>query len=88
MKWTSWLTLVALALLAGGVVWSSLRVGQVDCEVCMEFRGSRACRTVEGATTDEARRAAVSNACALLATGVTDTLACERTPPAAVRCSP
>lgn len=88
MKWTSWLTLVALGLVMGGVVWSSLQVGQVDCEVCIDFRGRRACRTVAGATAEEARRAAVTNACALLAAGVTETLACERTSPDSVRCTP
>ncbi len=54
----------------------------------MRFRGAQDCRTVDGATEMEAHRAAITNACALLASGVTDSLACERTRPTTVRCSP
>jgi hypothetical protein len=79
MKWTSWLALAALALLATVVVYSSLQVGGTRCEVCIRFAGREA-------TEEEARRAAQANACALLASGVTDTMACERTPPSAATC--
>ena len=86
MKWTSWLGLVALLLLGGFVVYSGFRVSGVRCEVCVEFAGNRACRTVEGATEHEARLAAQINACALLTSGVTNTMACERTAPSAAEC--
>jgi hypothetical protein len=58
----------------------------VRCEVCIRFDGRDACRAVDGANEDEARRAAITNACALLASGVTQTMACERTPPTRVSC--
>ena len=86
MKWTSWLALVALLVLGGFVVYSGFRVSGVRCEVCVEFGGNRACRTVEGATEHEARLAAQTNACALLTSGVTNTMACERTAPSASEC--
>ncbi len=86
MKWTSWVTLVALVVIIGGVVWSSFRIGGVRCEVCITFEGREACRAVDGNTAEEARMAAVTNTCALLASGVTQVIACERTPPTKSSC--
>ena len=86
MKWTSWVSLLGLVAIVGVVVYTSLDVGVVRCEVCIRFEGREACRSVDGATADEARRAAVTNACALLASGVTQTMACERTEPSRARC--
>lgn len=86
MKWTSWLAAVVLVGLATVVVVSSLQVAGVRCEVCVTFRGREVCRSVDGATEEEARNGAHTNACALLAAGVTDSLACERAPESRVRC--
>lgn len=86
MKWTSWVTLVALVVIIGGVVWSSFRIGGVRCEVCIAFEGRQACRSVDGNTAEEARMSAVNNTCALLASGVTQVIACERTPPTKMVC--
>ncbi|HWP65456.1 MAG TPA: hypothetical protein VNO26_06040 [Candidatus Limnocylindria bacterium] len=86
MKWTSWVTALVLAGIVAVVVLSSLSIGSVRCEVCMEFRGRRVCRAVDGNDEHEARSAAITNACALLASGVTDTIACQNTPPSEVRC--
>ncbi len=83
-----------LAVVAGGmavfaalVIYRSLDVASVRCEVCVSFRGQQACRSVEGASKAEAQSAAVGNACALLAGGMTDTIACERTAPTRVECT-
>jgi len=88
MKRTSWVTAIVLAAIVGIVVWSSFRVGGVRCEVCVTFAGREACRAVDGNSEPEARQAAVTNACAQLAAGVTDTMACERTPPTKLTCGP
>jgi hypothetical protein len=86
VKWTSWVSLGGLALIMGIVVFTSFDVGSVRCEVCMAFEGARACRSVDGASAPEARQAAITNACAWLASGVTRTMACERTPPESEHC--
>lgn len=89
MKATSWVSLLALVLLAGVVVGTSLQgTAGMRCEVCLEFAGHRVCRTVDADTAEAARHGAVTNACALLARGVTETLACERTPPLRITCQP
>jgi hypothetical protein len=86
MKWTSWASLAGLGAIVGVVVWSSLRVGRVRCEVCVDFQGRRACRAVDGDSEGDARRAATANACALVASGVTDSIACERSLPTRAEC--
>ena len=88
MKATSWLTLGTLVAVIGFVVYSSLRIGGVRCEVCIDFGGRQACRAVDGTAAEETLTAARTNACALLASGVTETMACERTPPAKSACGP
>lgn len=69
------------------IVLGALRNREVSCEVCIEFRGRTACREALGPTHDEAVRTATDNACAFLASGMTDSVACQNTPPASVRCS-
>jgi hypothetical protein len=86
MKWTSWASLLGLGAIIAVVVYTSFDVGTVRCEVCMSFEGQQACRAVDGATEDDARRAAITNACALLASGVTRTMACERSTPTRSQC--
>ena len=87
MKWTSWVSLLGLGAVIGFVVYTSFDVGVVRCEVCITFEGNQACRAVDGATEDDARRAAITNTCALLASGVTRTMACERTTPTRAACT-
>jgi hypothetical protein len=86
MKATSWVALIVLVVLGGFIVYSSLGQGGVRCEVCIAFRGRDACRAVDGASEHDARNAATTNACAFLASGVTDSMACERTPPTKTDC--
>ena len=86
MKKTSWVVIGVLVGLIGIVVYSSLQIGGVRCEVCIRFRGREVCRSVDGTTEVEALMAATTNACARLASGVTDSLACERTPPTVSEC--
>jgi len=82
--------LVALLLgiaFVSAVYVVSRREIQVECEVCLDFEGRSACRTSMAADRESALRGAVSNACAVLSGGVTQGLACDRTPPRSVQCS-
>ena len=88
MKWTSWVTLVGLVGIIGFVVMSSLNVGGIRCEVCVDFNGRQACRSVDGDTESDAHSAAVTNACALVSSGVTDTVACQHSTPTKLVCGP
>ena len=86
MKWTTWVSILGLGAIVAVVVLTSFDVGAVRCEVCITFEGRQACRSVDAANRDEAHRAAITNACALIASGVTDTMACERTTPSREAC--
>jgi hypothetical protein len=79
-------TLVGLLLLAAVVLYSSVGITTHRCEVCVDFDGRRACRTVEGGSEEEAMAGATINACALVASGVTETVRCQGMPPTRATC--
>ena len=74
---------VAVAAL---ILYSTLSLGAYSCEVCMEFRGQSKCRTARGSSREEATRTATDNACAFLASGMSDGMACTNTPPKSSKC--
>jgi hypothetical protein len=84
---TGALALAALFLFMALVVYRSLHIGGVRCEVCITYRGAAQCRTVDGETREDALMSATTNACAYLSSGVTDGIACNRTPPTKSECT-
>jgi hypothetical protein len=67
------------------LIYSSLHIAKYRVEVCIAFHGGNQCRTASADTQDHALRSAQSNACALLVSGVTETMQCERTTPVSVK---
>jgi len=63
------------------LIYSSLNLAKHRVEVCITFQGNPACRTASGTTEEFARRTATTNACSQISSGVTDSIACENTPP-------
>lgn len=59
-----------------------------SCEVCVSFGGLTECREAAGRTREEAVKTAIDNACAFLASGMTDSVSCQNTPPTRVTCAP
>jgi hypothetical protein len=86
MKRTTLAVLIFAAAVLGLIVFSTLSLGGQACEVCMEYQGMSRCRTAHGSTREEAIKTATENACAFLSSGVTDSIACNNTPPKSVRC--
>ncbi|MBZ5601392.1 MAG: hypothetical protein LAO79_03715 [Acidobacteriia bacterium] len=76
--------ILLFAALIGLIVYSSIGTSANRVEVCMQYDGRVACRTAAGSTKDFALRAATSNACAQIASGVTDTIKCEHADPVRV----
>ena len=76
--------IIFLAVVLGVIVWSSMNLSQARVRVCMEFNGRQNCATASGQSKDFALRTATSNACALIASGVGDTIACEHRTPVSV----
>ncbi|HUI25398.1 MAG TPA: hypothetical protein VL403_04870 [Candidatus Kryptonia bacterium] len=82
-------TLAALVLLppiVGVVIYNSFQVSQFQCTVCMTFEGQSECRTVTGHTEAEGLQSATNNACALLTSGMTNSIRCTRTMPTKSEC--
>jgi hypothetical protein len=80
------LGLGVFVLVAWGLYAATVRHAGVECEACVEGPAGRLCRTVAGATEEQAAGTAMSNACALVGRNVTERLACERRPPASLAC--
>jgi hypothetical protein len=73
---------IAIVLVILGVlVYSSFNLATYRFEACMTFKGQTNCRTASGTTEEFASRAAISNACATIASGVTDSMACTQSEP-------
>lgn len=77
--------IVGLAFVAA-LVYATLAETGVECNVCVKFNGREACRKGTASDREGAIRGAVSNACSVLAGGVTQSIACDQTPPTSVVC--
>jgi hypothetical protein len=73
------------ALLLGYMFYSSTSNVRYRVEVCVAFQGRTSCRTARADNQEHALRSAQSNACALIASGVTDTMQCEHAGPTSVK---
>lgn len=72
------LFVLVLALIA----YSSLGNSAYRVKLCMTYNGQSACKTVSAKTERNALEAAITGACADIASGVTDTVKCNQTEPA------
>ena len=80
------LIVIGCLLFVAYVIYSSLGLDRVSCEVCVEFRGQKACRTASGSNREEAIGTATENACAQIVSGMTDSMDCTGRPPRSVSC--
>jgi hypothetical protein len=85
MNKTVILAVVFAVVVLGVVVYTTMGTARFRCEVCMSFQGRSACRTAAAPTEPDAPRTATENACAQIASGVTDSMACDNTAPASVK---
>ncbi|HTW64157.1 MAG TPA: hypothetical protein VME17_06055 [Bryobacteraceae bacterium] len=67
------------------LVYSSMHIANYRVEVCIAFHGANQCRTASADTKEDALRSAHSNACALLVSGVTETMQCEQQNPTSIK---
>lgn len=70
-----------LALMA----YSTFSGRKYRVEVCMSYQGRSSCRTVNAKSETAALRSGVENACADIASGVTDTMRCQDQSPQRVK---
>lgn len=67
------------------VAYSTLHGPRYRVEACMAYQGRTACKTVSAKSEQAALRSATENACADIASGVTDTMRCEQSEPQRVK---
>ena len=71
-------------LVVGMVVYTTMGQSKYRVEICMKFQGREACAIAGASERMEAQRTAIGQACAQIASGVTDTMGCERGVPMSV----
>ncbi len=74
-----------VAIVVAFLIYSSMHIAKSRVEVCVAFGGRTSCRTASADTREHALRSAQSNACALIASGVTDTMQCEHSDPTSIQ---
>lgn len=84
MKKTVVLAVLFIVGLLAFLIYSSMNIAKYRVEVCVAHNGQTSCRTASADSQDHALRSAQSNACALIASGVTDTMQCEHSTPTRV----
>jgi hypothetical protein len=72
-------------LFLGLLVYLTLGQKRYRAEVCIAYQGRTDCRTASAATKQQAQRTATDNACAVVTSGMTDSIACANTPPTSVK---
>ncbi len=80
-----WIAVLFCALVLGYLVYSSLTTARFRCEVCITFDGRHDCRVASAETRQQAVRAATDNACAQVASGVSESTRCAQIQPDSVR---
>jgi len=79
------LGIIFVLVFVGFVVYTTMNTGRIRCEVCITYQGRQACRTASARTRELALRTATDNACAQIASGITQSTQCQNTPPDSVR---
>ncbi len=86
MSRTTKATVVFLTLAVGVIVYRSVTIARYECDVCLTFGGQRVCRTAACGERKATIGSVFTSACATLASGMTDSIRCENTPPDSVAC--
>jgi hypothetical protein len=74
-------TAIGLAIGAAfvtAVIWAAFSETAVECEICVEYKGRKACSIARAADLTLAETQAHSGACSQVTGGVTETLECNR----------
>lgn len=69
----------------GLLVYLTIGSKHYRAEVCVAYQGRTSCRTAASSTKEQAIRTATENACALIASGMTDSMACAAAKPTSIK---
>ena len=80
------LAIVFGIIVLGIIIYNSMGLRQVECEVCMELDGRSKCVTVRGENEQVAMQTAKESACSFITSGRTESIRCNGQPPAKTDC--
>lgn len=80
------ITVVFAVVMLGIIMYETVGLRQVECEVCMEFEGRKKCLLVKAENEENATQTAKENACSFITGGRAEGFRCSATPPASVKC--
>jgi hypothetical protein len=86
MRRSTVITLVAIAMFAGFLLYSTIASQRAECAVTVEYQGRRNDATASAATEREAEQQARTTACGPIASGMNETIACTNRPPVRRQC--
>ena len=75
------------AAFVAAVLFYAFESTQVQCEICVDYKGRSACSKSQAADLATAEMQAHSGACSQVTGGVTETLECDRIAPSVRRCT-
>jgi hypothetical protein len=86
MRRSTVITLVAIAMFAGFLLYSTIASQRAECAVSVEYQGRRNAATASAATEREAEQQARTTACGPIASGMNETIACTNRPTVRRQC--
>ena len=86
MKRGTIVILLLVVAFAALLLFNTLSAQKVECDVCVDFNGKHNCAKASHNSADEAKRAAQNTACGPMASGMNESIMCDRTPPTSVQC--
>lgn len=70
------------------ILYQTMAIRQVECDVCVEFEGRTKCLTVRGEDEEQAIQTGKDNACTFVTVGRAEAFRCSGTPPVRTQCRP
>ena len=78
------LVVVFVAAMLAVIIYSSVGIHPYEAEICITYKGRTNCGTAAGASREQALSAGARIACASIASGMTERIACDEAPPDSV----
>ena len=80
--------IVFSVLLFGVILYQTVAIRQVECNVCVDFEGRTKCLRVRGEDEAQAIQTGKDNACSFVTVGRAEAFRCAGEPPASTECRP
>jgi peroxiredoxin family protein len=86
MRRSTIVTVGVLAALAAFLLYATLASQKYECTVAVTFNGRSNVATASAESRKDAARQAQTTACGIIASGMSESIACDNTPPDTTEC--